>query len=383
MVVLDQSKIKDSNRKRILRHIAKERETTKLDISKVLGISIPTVATILSELIEEGIVEEAGVADSTGGRKPVLIKYNCDSRYSIGVEILKESLKVVIINLDGKIIIDNNIYFNHEEKVNIIDESIKLLNDTIVKLGHDKNKILGVGFSLPGLINKEELILEVAPNFNLRNISFDKIKDVVGLPVFLENEANSGAIAEVKLQEHIGKENVIYISVTEGIGGGIILNNKVYKGNLNRAGEIGHMTISFNGRQCNCGKKGCFETYASNRAVINDYNSISSAKVKSIDEIVEMYKLGESLAVKVLEDYIKYLSVGIVSILFMFNPSDIIIGGEISKYSNIILEKLKENIFRDNSFYKEEDINIIFSSLGTDSNIIGAAYIPIIEKLGL
>lgn len=383
MLVLDQSKIKDSNRKRILRHIAKERETTKLDISKVLGISIPTVATILSELLEEGIVEEAGVAGSTGGRKPVLIKYNCDSRYSVGVEVLKESLKVVIVNLDGKIIIDNNMYFNPEESLNIVDETIILLEDTIKKLGCDKEKILGIGFSLPGLINKEKLTLEVAPNFNLRNISFDKVKEAIGLPVYLENEANSGAIAEVKLQEHIGKENVIYISVTEGVGGGIILNNQIYKGSLNRAGEIGHLTISFNGRQCNCGRKGCFETYASNRAMINDYNLRSSLKVKSIGEVIKKYTAGEDIAVNVIEDYIKYLSAGVVSILFMFNPSDIIIGGEISKYSDVMLEKLQQDIFKDNDFYKEGDVNILFSSLGADSNILGAAYIPIIEKLGL
>lgn len=383
MLVLDQSKIKDSNRKRILRHIAKERETTKLDISKVLRISIPTVATILSELLEEGIVEEAGVAGSTGGRKPVIIKYNCDSRYSIGVEVLKESLKVVIVNLDGKIIIDNNMYCNPQESLNIVDETIILLEDTIKKLGCDKEKILGIGFSLPGLINKEEVTLEVAPNFNLRNISFDKVKEAIGLPVYLQNEANAGAIAEVKLQEHIGKENVIYISVTEGVGGGIILNNQIYKGSLNRAGEIGHLTISFNGRQCNCGRKGCFETYASNRAMINDYNLLSSFKVKSISEVIERYTSGEDIAVNVVEDYIKYLSAGVVSILFMFNPSDIIIGGEISKYSDVILEKLRQEIFKDNDFYKEEDVNIIFSSLGGDSNILGAAYIPIIENLGL
>lgn len=383
MVVLDQSKIKDSNRKRILRHIAKERETTKLDISKVLGISIPTVATILSELLEEGIVEEAGVADSTGGRKPLLIKYNCDSRYSIGIEVLKESLRVVIVNLDGKIIIDNNIGFNAEKSINIIDETIILLEDIIRNLDFDKRSILGIGFSLPGLINKEDLRLEIAPNFNLRNISFDKIRKIIGLPVYLENEANSGAIAEVKLQEHIGKENVIYISVTEGVGGGIILNNEVYKGSLNRAGEIGHLTISFNGRKCNCGREGCFETYASNRAMINDYNSISQSKVKSIDEIIERYKSGEEVAVDVIENYIKYLSAGIASVLFMFDPSDIIIGGEISKYSDIMLEKIRESIFRDNGFYREKDVNILFSSLGADSNILGAAYIPIMEKLGL
>lgn len=383
MVVLDQSKIKDSNRKRILRHIAKERETTKLDISKVLGISIPTVATILSELIEEGIVEEAGVADSTGGRKPVLIKYNCDSRYSIGVEFLKESLRVVIINLDGKILIENNIYFNHQESLSIIDETINLIEDTIKKSTYMKNKILGIGFSLPGLINKDELKLEIAANFNLRNIYFNKVEEIIGLPVFLENEANSGAIAEVKLGEDIGRENVIYISITEGVGGGIILNNKVYKGTLNRAGEIGHLTISFDGNQCNCGRSGCFETYASNRAMINEYNAISDKKVKDIEAVIEKYILKEDIAVKVLESYIGYLSVGIVNILFMFNPSDIIIGGEISKYSDIILEKLRQSIFKDNSFYKEDDVNIIFSSLGTDSNIIGAAYIPIIEKLGL
>jgi predicted NBD/HSP70 family sugar kinase len=117
--------------------------------------------------------------------------------------------------------------------------------------------------------------------------------------------------------------------------------------------------------------------------MIKDYNSISSVKVRNINEIIERYNTGEEIAITVVDNYIKYLSAGIASIMFMFNPSDIIIGGEISKYSEILLEKLRESIFSDNDLYKEKDVNIMFSSLNGNSNILGAAYIPIIENLGL
>lgn len=382
MIALGQSDIKINNKKRIIYLLSKERELTKLDISRKLDISVPTATTIVGELIEEGIVEEAGMATSTGGRKPVIIRFLPDSRYSIGIDLGRDYIRAILTNLDSSIIEDRRIEMHviaEKEVLNIIKI---LIEDLMKSQGDISSRLLGIGISLPGTVNEEELRLEIATNFRLKNISFKELNEYFNLPVFLENEANAGAVAESRLGIAKDLNNLIYISVTEGIGGGILISDGMYKGRQRKAGEIGHMCITKNGRQCNCGRKGCWETYASNRALIRDYNSKTDKAVKSIGEIIEKYELDEENAVQVVEEYIDYLAEGIESLIFIFNPDYIVIGGEISKHSDILKNKLSSKIFSNNEFYKEGDVTILFSNFGSDSNILGASLIPILDSFG-
>lgn len=383
MIALDHSDIKTNNKKRIISLLIKERELTKLDISRKLDISVPTVTTIVGELSEEGLVEEAGVASSTGGRKPVIIRFLPDSRYTIGVDLGRDYIRAVLTNLDSKIIEDRKRELKAIDKDEILEVTKELIEE-LINLDINKNsKFLGIGLSLPGIVNQEELKLEVATNFRLKNISFKELQAYFNLPIYLENEANAGALAESKLGIARNLNNLIYVSITEGIGGGIFINNDMYRGRDRRAGEIGHMCIAKGGKQCNCGRKGCFETYASNRALINSYIEKTNVKVKTIDEVINRYKLGEEEAVKVVEEYIDNLSEGIESLVFIFNPDYIVIGGEISKYSEVLSQKLSDKIFSNNEFYREGDVSILFSSLGDDSNILGASLIPVLNSFGL
>lgn len=377
---LDQSDIKINNKKRIIKLLSKERELTKLDISRKLDISVPTVTTIVGELKEEGIVLEAGMATSTGGRKPVIIKFLPDSRYSIGVDLGKDFVRVILTNLDSEIIEDRKKKLHIINDVEVLNTIKSLLEELLKDYISKQDKILGIGFSLPGTVNEKALKLEVATNFKLKNISFNNLSEALNLPIYLENEANAGALAESELG--IAKElsNLIYISVTEGIGAGIIINRNMYKGRSRRAGEVGHMTINKNGRLCNCGKKGCWETYASVSAVINDYNKESEQKILCLEELIERYKSNEEKATSIVEQYIQDLAEGIQNLIFIFNPDYIIIGGYISKFSDVFQKKLTSRIFEKNEFYSEGDVNIVFSLLGKDSNILGASLIPILEN---
>lgn len=377
---MDHSEIKTANKKSILKLLAQERELTKLEISRKLDISVPTVTTIVGELLGEGLVEEAGMAISTGGRKPVIIRFLPESRCSIGINLEKNYIRAVITDLDGKILEDNKLFLRSIKEVKVLEDIKKLIMDLLDSQENIKNKVLGIGISLPGTVNEEELKLELAPNFKLKNLCFKELSNYFNLPVFLENEANAGALAESNLGIAKNLNNLIYVSITEGIGGGLIINERIYKGKDRRAGEIGHMTISKGGRQCSCGKKGCFETYASNRALIKDYNEASETKAFSIREIIEKYKEHDKIAIEVMNRYLEDLTEGIGNLIFIFNPDYIVIGGEVSKYASIFQEKLNELIFKNNEFYKAGDVEILFSSLGEDSNILGAALIPIFQS---
>lgn len=382
MIVLDNSDIKINNKKRIIKLLSKERELTKLDISRKLDISVPTVTTIVGELKEEGIVEEAGMATSTGGRKPVIIRFLPDSRYSIGIDLGRNYVRAILTNLDSKIIEDKSKELDVITESEVLSIMKSLIEDLINSMTNIENKLLGIGFSLPGTVNEKELTLEVATNFRLKNISFKEIYSYFKLPIFLENEANSGSLAESRLGVAKDLKNLIYVSITEGIGGGILLNNDMYRGKDRRAGEIGHMCIAKNGRQCNCGRSGCWETYASSRALIKDYNENTKDKVKKIDELVQRFISGEDTASNVIEEYIENLVEGIENLIFIFNPDYIVIGGDISKHSNIFSSKLSSKIFECNEFYKKDDVKILFSGLQDDSNILGAALMPILNSFG-
>lgn len=382
MQVIENSDIKTNNKKRIIKLLAKERELTKLEISRKLDISVPTVTTIVGELIEEGIVLEAGMATSTGGRKPVIIKFLPNSRFSIGLELGKEYIRAVLTDLDSKIIEDKRKALDDTNEDEILDKMKCLINEVLESSENVHEKLLGIGFSLPGTVNEADLKLEIATNFKLRNLYFKEFQDYFNVPIYLENEANAGALGESKLGVAKALTNLIYVSITEGVGGGILINESMYKGKSMRAGEIGHMTIYKNGRTCNCGKSGCWETYASNRALINDYYEATNIKASNIGEIIEKFQSGDHLAARVIETYIEDLAEGIGNLNFIFNPDYIVIGGEISKYSKVFQSKLVAKIFNNNQFYNEGDVEILFSSLGSDSNILGASLVPILKSFG-
>lgn len=380
MIALGHSDIKTNNKKRIVNLLSKERELTKLDISRKLDISVPTVTTIVGELKEEGLLEESGMATSTGGRKPVIIKFLPNSRYSIGIDLGKDYVRGILTNLDSNILEDRTrelLVVTEYEVLNVIKS---LIEELMSSKDDIESKLLGIGLSLPGMVNEKELRLEVAANFKLKDISFEELHTNLHVPIFLENEANAGALADSKLGVAKDLNNLIYVSITEGIGGGILLNDYMYRGRDRRAGEIGHMCIAKNGRQCNCGRKGCWETYASNRALIKDYNDKSKESVKSLSEVMQRFQQGEEIAIEVVEEYLENLAEGIQNLIFIFNPDYIVIGGEICKYSSDFDHKLSSKIFSSNEYYKEGDIKILFSYYGSDSNILGASLIPILNS---
>jgi predicted NBD/HSP70 family sugar kinase len=383
MTVLNPKILKNSNKNKLLNIVYNEKEITKSELSKRLNLSIPTVTTILDSFIEQGLVKEAGVALSTGGRKPAIIKFNENSRYSIGVEIDKECIRVIIINLYGEIIIDNKKLIKEFSEHDVIDKLIDLIQYSLNILSFEKDFVLGIGFSLPGIINDKNYELKLATNLKLKNLSFKLIGEKLSLPIFLENEANAGALAELKLGYKNVKRNIIYLSIDDGVGAGLILNNNLYRGADKKAGEIGHMIICEEGNLCSCGNRGCFETYASNIALIRDYNMLTGNHSSSLEDIFEKYTQNDSLAQRTINDYLKFLCTGLKNLILIFNPDAIIIGGKISKYGNLLIDQINNNIFANNNFYKQGDVTILFSSLGENSSILGAAYMPIKNILGI
>jgi len=378
---IDQETIKNSNRKKILNLIAEKREYTKQNISKEIGVSIPTVIANINELMEEGLVEEAGVEGSTGGRKPVIVRFLPDSKYSFGIEFTLNNVRVILINLDSEIKSDSSFkVVDYENIDDIIDNIHRIIDSVIVEKKINNKNILGIGFSLPGTVNEESLILELAPNIGMKNVDFSKFLKVLKFPIYIENEANSAAFAELNLGIAKKMRNLVYLSITEGIGAGLVIQDHLYKGKNKRAGELGHMTIVPNGKPCNCGRKGCLEQYASRKSLLEDYNLKNENSVDNLKEFFSRVEEREELAMLELDRYISYLAIGIQNIVLIFDPHYVVLGGEISNFSEYYLKDLKEKVFVENSFYDNTSLKIFTSKLKKDSSILGVALLPL-QKL--
>jgi len=375
---LDQLAIKNSNNKAILQLLYKNKKLTKQEISKVLNISIPTVTHNINALMEEGIVREAGVADSTGGRKPVVIEFIPDARYAFGAEFSDKGLRLVLTNLCSDILEDCS--FSLPEKNNI-SAMMTILKEEIRNILHkrqiDKNKVLGVGLAIHGVVDEESLFVKLAPNINLKDFSFKMYEDWFDFPIYMENESNAAALAESILGVAKSFRNMVYVSIQRGVGCGIVIQDYVYKGKNRRAGEFGHMTVVVGGMQCNCGKKGCWEMYASEKALIDMRNKFGDRKVTSISDIFEEYQGGKAEAVKAIQEYIKYLAIGLQNIILILDPHYIILGGSISKHADLFLDELNRKVFIPNSFYSENDTKIFISKLKENASVLGASLLPL------
>lgn len=375
---VNQQIIKETNRARILKLIRAKKEITIKNIAKILGTSIPTVISNVNELINIGIVEEGGVAESSGGRKPVIIRMIPEARLSFGVDISPNKIRIALMDLNATILEEKSAeYETNKSFEEILCITREIIESIIKKNNIHRDKILGIGFSLPGIVDEENLVLEIAPNINVKDFDFKPYEKFFGFPVYIENEANDAAIGEAELGISSHYNNLVFISITEGIGTGIIIQNHLYKSTSKRAGEFGHMRITDDEIQCNCGRTGCWELYASETALLRSYNDRSSSKVKTVSQFIGKVENEDSLACEVFNQYIRYLAVGIENVILTISPEKIIIGGKISKYHELYEKTLMEYINSESVLYPIDESIIGYSSLKGRASIIGAGLLPI------
>ena len=255
MIEVNHSKIKETNRKKIIKLLLEKDEITKLDISRELDISITTVSTNISELKKIGIVEDVRSLESTGGRKAMAIKLNENCQYGLGIALTPRHVKLSLINLRSedvellRIRHDNN---SIEDIINIVSYNIQsLLEKNNVKA----DQLLGIGISIPGTVDTQNGIIKNCYLLNIKDFNIKEKFEYLNVPIYVDNEANLSAYYEYLNKKDI-VDNLLYVSITDGLGLGIIINGRIYRGSNNSSGEMGHMKINLDGKECKCGAKG-------------------------------------------------------------------------------------------------------------------------------
>jgi glucokinase len=309
--------------------------------------------------------------------------------YYIGIDLGGTKIAAGLVDEKGVLIHKDSIPTKREREYGEIIKDMAMLSLKVIKdSGYDIKDIKSIGIGSPGTPNSKDGILVYNCNLGFRNVPVrTEMQKYIDLPVYLENDANCAALAESVAGAAKDVDDSITITLGTGIGGGIILNRKIFSGFNNAASEIGHTVIISDGEQCNCGRKGCWEAYASATALIRQtrdaakknpeskINSLIDNDLSNIDAktAFDAAKLGDETGKKVVGQYIKYIAEGLTNAINTFSPEVVVVGGGVCKEGEYLLKPLREKV--DNDIYCKEvaKTQIRVAEMGNDAGIIGAA----------
>lgn len=306
--------------------------------------------------------------------------------YCVGIDIGGMSVKAGVVDQDGKILNKGRVKMDVEAGAdNMIAAIGKLVRDIADPNDRD---FVGIGIGCPGAINSSTGFVDCAYNLKWRNVALaEKLSRHINKPIRVSNDANVAALGETMFGVGRMYNNTIMLTLGTGVGGGIVIDNKLYEGNESKGGELGHMVIVVDGEQCTCGRRGCMEAYCSASALIRDtktamQNDKDSAMWQFSPEpdkvdgrtAFECSKTGDKTAAAVVDNYIKYLGEGMLNFANIFRPQAIILGGGVCAQGDYLIDKLKDYCAsRNYGFAGMPRFDILVAQLGNDAGIIGAA----------
>jgi predicted NBD/HSP70 family sugar kinase len=322
------------NRRITLNFLRHHQPMSRADLSRRSGLQRSTVSAIVDQLIEEGWVTEGAIGRLPRGRRPRFLHLNVERTGIVGVNLRPETTTVGLANVDARFEAQRAFPTPGDPAV-----FVRTVARTITSLraAHPRMVCEGVGVSLPGRVDESGRLV-FAPNLGWRDVDLRQmLESATGLPVNVENAANACALGEVwfgRHDEHL--RHLVAVTVSEGIGVGVLLNGQLVHGAHAMAGEFGHMTLDEEGPPCCCGKRGCWERFASNSAAVEYYTSGVQAKrgasqpVVRFEDLLRLAADGDGRAVETLERMAHFLGVGLATIVTGLAPQLIVVIGEVT-----------------------------------------------------
>lgn len=337
---MDRIEVKKINRNAIYRFLYKHDPVSIQEIAYTLNLSLPTVTQNIKELQEKDLIVEAGVFESTGGRKAKAIAYNSVAKYAVGLDITRNHVGIVIIDLSGKVIKHIRKQYPFVNTKEYFKGIGSLVKEFVDDCGIESNKILGVGIALPAILSEDKQMVNYATVIDFKGGSVKDFSEFIPYPCVLSNDANAAGFAE--LWEDGNAQNVVYLSLNNSVGGSVIIGKNIYPGENQRSGEFGHMTIVPDGRTCYCGQKGCVDAYCSAKVLSDSTNG-------NIAEFFRLLRLNKEPQKTLWEEYLTHLIVCINNLRMLYD-CQVILGGYVGAYMDEYIEQLRELVSKRNTF---------------------------------
>jgi predicted NBD/HSP70 family sugar kinase len=386
------SLVRQKNIASILNVLHLEQIASRARISTLTGISRSTVSNIINKLEKLQIVEYTNERRDPFcvGRPGVALRLNPRAFYALGIEINVYTSRAMLVGLDGGVIAKQDIELNgRTDPDQLLSTLAEAAEQVISKSGTDRERIIGLGVSFMGLTDHTKGIVVRStslPQWNRMNI-VEGFQERLALPAYVENNANAMTLGEARFGIGRGKKNVLGVTIDEGIGGGIVINKRLYMGSHAAAGELGHMSIVPAGAICHCGNKGCLRTLASESAVeanairiiktgvktlLRDRPDVDHMKI-TVQDVIAAAIRGDTCCKDIIVDAGRYLGTGLVNLVNVLSPELVILNKGSLPTFELFFEEVKRTIAEGAYAGKLGIPELAISSLGEDAVCVGAA----------
>ncbi|MET9463670.1 ROK family transcriptional regulator [Streptomyces sp. NPDC006544] len=374
-----QSSLHRANLERVVRAVRLAGSLTQAEIARTTGLSAATVSNIVRELKEAGTVEVTDT--SAGGRRARSVSLSGDAGIVIGVDFGHTHLRVAVGNLAHQVLAEESEPLDVDASwVEGFDRAEALVGRLIEGIGVGLDKVIGVGLGVPGPIDVESgtlgstAILPGWAGINPRQ----ELSRRLGVPVYVDNDANLGALGELVWGSGRGVKDLAYIKVASGVGAGLVINGQIYRGPGGTAGEIGHITLDESGPVCRCGNRGCLETFAAARYVLPLLQSSHGPEL-TMERVVELARGGDPGCRRVITDVGRHIGSGVASLCNLLNPSRVVLGGSLADAGELVLAPIRESVGRYAIPSAARQLSVLTGSLGGRAEVLGALALVLSE----
>ncbi|MGW2962852.1 ROK family protein [Streptomyces sp. NPDC001220] len=377
--------IRTANRYEVLRQVIARSPTSRQTLAAATGLSVATVATLVGELLDLRMITEVGFEDSAGGRPRGLMAVNTAGGALIGVDIAETYVRVELFDLGLNVLaraVEDTRPGEHRPE-QVVGHVAAAVGSVVAQAGVEGARVLGVGVSVPGQVDRNTGTAEYAPNWDWHDVPLlDLLAEHIAYPLYLDNPLRASAVAELWFGAARGHENAVVVNLGTGVGAGLVLGGGLYRGVSNSAGEWGHTTLVLDGRLCHCGNHGCVETYVGAPGIMLNLRELSPSstllhpedQTATIDALAHGAGVGDPVAVKVVRDTARHLGAGVADLVNLFNPEVVVLSSWVArKLGTPLLDEVREAVRRHALRRPFAATEIVLSPVPTDPVCLGAA----------
>jgi glucokinase-like ROK family protein len=372
------------NRLRVIRALRDEGTISRADIARRTGLSRSTVSSLVADLQADGLVverpEPGSAYGAQGGRPPILLSFDASAGAAVGIDFGHSHLRVAVSDLASTILAERTrpLDTDHDAQEGL-DAAAELVSAALADAGVPRSAVLGAGMGLPGPIEPDGVVgsSAILPGW-IGMTAETEMRRRLGIPVMVDNDANLGALAEAAFGAGREAGDLIYLKVSSGIGAGLILNGRLYRGSQGLAGELGHVLVDPDGIVCRCGNRGCLETVAATGALV-DLLRRSHGEDLSVQDMLAAARAGDAGCRRVIHDGGRALGQVVATLLNVLNPELLVVGGDLAAAGDLLLDGVRESVARAALPEASRGAEVVAGVLGDRAQVLGALALVVSE----
>ena len=380
------SSLREFNRLRIVDFLRTNGTASRAELSRRTGLSRSTVSTLVADLQRRGlIVERPGQFAGEGqpGRPAALLELDPSAAAAVGIDFDHDKVRVAVSDLSRSVLAEASAMHDVDhDALGALDLAAELTESVLEQAQLDRERLLGVGVALAGPIDHDKGAVhpsDVLPGWTDIDAATE-LEQRLDTLAYVDNDANLGALAEVTLGAGRNARFAAYVSISSGIGAGIVVDGRPYHGHRGTAGEIGHVVVDPQGPICRCGNRGCLETLASGPALLKLVRESRDREDLTVREMIELARNGDAGCRRAIVDAGQVVGRVVAGLVNLFSPEMVVVGGDLGEAGDLLLDPLREAVRRNALPAAAEDLRVVAGELGERANLLGALALVLMQS---